>query len=176
LLMLGVAMALVRCQAGNYYSFQDPSGNDWTFDAHGWPLAEPHSVFGRYRSGGSVEAIYWTAIVVDLLCSLLLLVATRLVIDRWLAAWDTPARCRSLVKTAAGCFLALFTVLACELLAARPLTLPGSEMIVYSTLIYEAPHVRVGVLAGLTAAVFLLGAGIVRGGETLKRLRAEGVI
>ena len=178
LLMLAVALALVRCQAGSFFSFLDPSGHNWNFDAHGWPLAEPKSVIDRIRSGGlSVEAIYWTAIAADILCSLMLLAATRLVIDRWLAAWDTGAyRWQSLGREAAGWCLALLAVFACEGLAARPLKLPGTELILYSTLIYEEPLVRAGVLIGLTSAVFLMGIGVGRGAAAVKRLRSEGVI
>jgi hypothetical protein len=174
--MLGVAMALVHCQAGDFYSFRDPAGNDWNLDAHGWPLAEPRELFSRYGESGSLAAIYLTAIVFDLGCSLLLLVATRMVIDRWLAAWQSPSRRSALAREAAGLGLALLAVLACERSFARPLTLPGTEMMVYTPLVYESAEVRLGMLLGIASAALLLGLGIARGAAAVRRLRNEGVI
>ncbi|HVA50570.1 MAG TPA: hypothetical protein VNH11_29765 [Pirellulales bacterium] len=176
LVLLSVALALVHCEAGSFYGFQDPSGGDWSFDAHGWPLAEPRGLFDLSGNGPTVEAIYWMAMVVDLLCSLALLAGTQLVVDRWLAAWDAPARWPALRREAAGWLAALLAVLACERLALRPLTLPGSELIVYSTLVYETAEVRAGMLIGLTCLVFLIGLAIARGIGTVRALYAEGVI
>jgi hypothetical protein len=49
-------------------------------------------------------------------------------------------------------------------------------VIVYSTLIYDLPEVRTGVLIGVASVVYLSGRGIVQGWRTLKRLRDEGVV
>ncbi len=176
LVLLSVALALVHCEAGSFYGFQDPWGGDWSFDAHGWPLAEPRALFDMSGNGPTVEAIYWMAMAVDLLCSLALLAGTRLVVDRWLAACDAPARWPALRREAAGWLAALLAVLGCERLALRPLTLPGTELIVYSTLVYETAEVRAGMLIGLTCLMFLIGLAIARGIATVRSLYAEGVI
>ena len=176
LIMLAVSLALVHCQAGAYYTFIDPAGGDWDFDAHGWPLVEPHSVFESVSQNSAMEAIYWLAIAIDLGCSLALLAATRIVIDHWLAAWDTPDRWRALRREAAGWLAALAAVLVCERLAARPPRLPGTEIIVYSTLFYESPEVRAAMLIGLSSATYLVGLSVLSGARTLKRLREEGVV
>lgn len=174
--MLPVALALVHCQAGDSYLFTDPVGGTWDMDAHGWPLAEQRPWFDRSAAGPTLEAFTWLAMAVDLACSLALLAATRLVVDRWLLAWDGPNRWRSLTIAAAGWFVALLIVLACERLVLRPLILPGTELIVYSTLIYDPPEVRAGMLIGLACAVVLIGEGLVRGVQAVRTLYDEGVI
>ncbi|MGH7137492.1 MAG: hypothetical protein ACREHD_17240 [Pirellulales bacterium] len=176
LIMLGVATALVHCQVGDFFSFRDPAGNDWTFDAHGWPLSEPTALMDVANKNGAAAAIYLTAISADLACSLLLLMATRMVIDRWSNAWDAPQRWSTIGPEAAGWCFALVVVLACERLAARPINLPGTELIVYTTLVYERPEVRAGVLVGLASAAFCAGLAFLRGARAFNRLRDEGVI
>lgn len=176
LVMLALSLALLHCQVGGYYGFRDPWGGDWDFEGHGWPLTEPQGIFERSGGSSAGEAIYWLAIAADLVCSVLLLAATRIVADRWIAAYDAPARWPALRKEAAGWCIALLAVLACERLAARPITLPGSELIVYSTLFYELPEVRAGMLIGLASAAYLVGLSVALGIRTLKRLRDEGVV
>jgi hypothetical protein len=176
LIMLPLGMALVHCQIGGFYGFRDPLGHDWSFDAHGWPLSQPNSLMEQVNGGAGSAAIYLTALAVDLVCSLLLLIALRVVIDRWLAAWDAPRRWPALGREAAAWCLALGMVLFCERFAARPVNLPGSELIVYSTVIYEPTEVRAGMLLGLASAALLTGVGIVRAAQAFGRLREEGVI
>lgn len=176
LIMLSVATALVHCQVGDFFSFRDPAGNDWTFDAHGWPLAEPTSLMNSVNKNGAAAAIYLTAILVDLACSLLLLMATRMVIDRWKNAWATPQRWSILGREAAGWCAALVVVLACERLVASPINLPGTNMILYTTLIYERPEVRAGVLVALACVAYCAGLALFRGLRAFNRLRDEGVI
>jgi hypothetical protein len=176
LVMLGVAAALVHCLAGDFFAFRDPKGNDWTFDAHGWPLAEPTRLLDAANKNGAAAAIYLTAILVDLACCLLLLMATRMVIDRWSNAWESPQRWSTLARDAAGWCFALVVALACEGLASQPINLPGTELIVYTTLVYERTEIRAGVLVGLASAAFCVGLGLVRGARTFIRLRDEGVI
>ena len=176
LVLLPVALALVDIQVGDYYSFTDPWGGDWAIDAHGWPLAEQRAWFDRSGTGPTLEAFAWLAMTVDIACSLALLAATRLVVDRWLIAWHHPRRRRALAIAAASWLAALLVVLACERLALRPLILPGTELIVYSTLVYESPEVRAGMLVGLTCAVVLIGEGFARGTRAVRTLYDEGVI
>ncbi|HVX14258.1 MAG TPA: hypothetical protein VHC22_23935 [Pirellulales bacterium] len=176
LVMLAVAMALLHCQAGDFYSFRDPAGNDWNFDAHGWPLAEPCPIIDRYGGRVSPPAVYFTAIAFDLICSLLLLIATRLVLDRWLTAWDSLSRRSALLREAAGFGLAIVAILTCERFVTTPITLPGTAMMIYTPLVHESATVRVGMLLGLASAVVLLGLGFLRGIAAARRLRDEGVI
>lgn len=176
LMLLAVSLPIVHCQVGDFYSFQDPSGGDWNIDTHGWPLVEPHSLTEAAGNSTTLKAIYGIAIAFDLLFSLVLLAATRLMADRWIAAWDAPARWPTLGREAAGWCAALVAILLCERLAVRPLILPGTEMIVYSTLVYESPEVHAGMLIGLASLAYLLGRRVIDGARTLKRLHAEGVI
>jgi hypothetical protein len=102
LVLLPVALAVVHCEVGGFYGFTDPAGGDWEFDGHGWPLTVPREAFQSSRGSSAMEAICWLAVFVDLFCALLLLVAVRLVVDRWLAAWDGPRRWPALAREAAG--------------------------------------------------------------------------
>ncbi|HWB13067.1 MAG TPA: hypothetical protein VG826_27835 [Pirellulales bacterium] len=176
LVLIPVASAVIHCEAGGFYGFRDPVGGDWEFDGHGWPLTIPREAFTSSRGSSAMEAICWLAIVVDLLAAFCLLVAVRLVLDRGLAAWDGPRRWPTLASEAAGWCVVLGVVLFCERWAARPVTLPGTEVIVYSTLIYESSELRAGVLVGVASITYLSGRGVVRGWQTLKRLRDEGVV
>jgi hypothetical protein len=176
LVLLPVAVTVVHCEAGGFYGFRDPQGGDWEFDGHGWPLTVPQDAFASGRGSSALEAICWLAIGVDLLAALSLLAAARLMLDRCFTAWDEPRRWLALAREAAGWGAALGAVLLCERWAARPVTLPGTEVMVYSTLIYEAIEVRAGMLVGLASIVYLSGRGVVRGWQTLKRLHDEGVV
>jgi hypothetical protein len=176
IVLLLVGWQVIHCEAGGFYGFQDPAGGDWNFDASGWPLIVSHDLFDFGRGGSFLQAICWLAIAVDLVCALLLLAAVRAVLDRLIAAWDGPTRWPALRREALGLCAALAAVLLCERLAARPVMLPGTEIMVYTTLIYESAEVRTGMLVCVASAAYLVGRGVVRGTRTLKQLHEEGVL
>jgi hypothetical protein len=176
LILLPTSLAILHCEAGGYHSFTDPLGGDWNFDGYGWPLTVPQEAFVSNSASSAVRAICCVSSAVDLGVTLLLLAAVRLVIDRYFAAWDCRTCWQAIGREAIGCCVALVLVLVCQRLAARPITLPGTEIIAYTTLLYDPPEVRAGVLIGVVSAVYLLGLGVVRGARTLKRLRDEGVL
>jgi hypothetical protein len=176
LVLLAVSLALVHCQLGGYYSFAEPNGGAWDFDGHGWPLTDPHTLVDRLGASASDEAIYWIAVAVDLLFSLMLLAATRLVVDRWISAWDAPARWPRVRSEAAGWCAALLVVVLCERVADRSHTVPGTNLIVYSTLLHEPPEVHAGMLIGLASIALLIGIRVLHAARMLKRWRKEGVI
>lgn len=176
LILLPIAMGIVPCEWGGFHAFQDPIGGDWNFEGRGWPLTVPTEVLESSGGSSAIRAICWLAIVVDLACAIGLLVAVRLVIDRMIAASKSPDRWPALAREAAGWAVALLFVLLGERLAARPIMLPGTEIMVYSTLIYDSPEVRAAMLVSLASAGYLLGRGGLRGARTIKRLYDEGVI
>jgi hypothetical protein len=176
LVLIAAATAVVHCEAGGFYSFRDPVGGDWEFDGHGWPLTVPREALESSGGSPALQAICWMAVIVDLLAALLLVGSVRLMVDRCLAAWDEPRRWPALARETAGWCAGLALVLVCECWAARPIALPGTELIVYSTLIYESPEVRAGILFSVASIVYLSGRNLLRGWRTLKRLHDEGVV
>lgn len=176
LILLPVSMQIIPCEWGGFHSFQDPIGGDWNFEGRGWPLTVPTELLELSGGSSAIRAICWLAVVVDVACAIFLLIAVRLVIDRFIAAWTTPDRWRTLLRETAGFGAALLVLLLCERLAARPIMLPGTEIMVYSTLIYDSTEVRAAMLVSLASAAYLLGRGGVRGARTIKRLHEEGVI
>lgn len=176
LVMLAVGLSIVRCQAGGFYSFVDPHGGEWLFDGHGWPLTEQNGLFDRSGVRPTVNAIYWTAVTVDLALTLLILAATRIVVDHLLAAWGSPNRWSVLGKVVGGWCVALIAVLLAERLVSQPRLFPGTELIIYTTLLHEPTEIRVGMLVGLSAAVYL-GVLATKGMlKTVNRWRDEGLL
>ena len=55
-------------------------------------------------------------------------------------------------------------------------TLPGTDLIVYSTLLHEPADVCAGMLIGLASTAHLFGLGVVCGVRTLKHWREEGLV
>lgn len=176
LILLPIAIEIVACEWGGFHSFQDPFGGDWNFEGRGWPLTVPMEGIEAMGGSSAIRAICWLAVAVDLACAIFLLIAVRLVIDRVIAAWKSPDRWPAVARETAGVGAALLAVLLCERLAARPIMLPGTEIMVYSTLIYDSPEVRAAMLVCLASAAYLLGRGAMRGALTVKRLHDEGVI
>lgn len=176
--LLLVAMALAECELGGLYVFTDPLGTSWDFDGHGWPLIQPTTIADALSMAGPTQvAIYWIALVVDGLVFIALLVAARHVLVRWLAPTAFGLTPRQVLKRELPGWLAsLGLVLLAERWMARPTTLPGTEMVIYTTLLYEPWYVHAGVLFGVASLVFLAGVGAARVLKILWRLREEGVL
>jgi hypothetical protein len=178
MLLLVVAASLVDVQFGGSYFFTDPRGVDWQFDGHGWPLVHQHSLLETaelYRTAD--VAIYLAALAVNCLCLLALLAAVQFVVDRWLLARaGAPRTWRAVASSGAGWIAALAAIVWFERFLAEPVTVPGTAIMFYTPLIYQAWYIRWPIVVGLACTLFVVGWWAACGVKALARLREEGVI
>lgn len=178
ILLLVIAASLVDMQFGGFYFFTDPRGVDWRFDGHGWPLVHQYSLLATSELHRiSDVAIYLAALAVNCLSLLALLAATQFVVDRWLLAGaGAPRSWRAIASSAAGWIAALAAIVWFERFLAEPVTVPGTAIMFYTPLIYQAWYIRWPTVLGLACTLFVVGWWAACGVKALARLREEGVI
>lgn len=177
-ILLPISAALVSLQFGGFYGFTDSNGGDWSYFGHGWPLGHLYSFSELIPLRRQSDlAIYLTALAVDLLSLVVILAATRALLDRWLLlAHEKPRRWRLAAAQAAGWLAALAAVLLADRWLADPVIVPGTSILFYTPLAHDLWYCRAPVLFGLSCVLFAATGWLTKGVKTLARLRNEGVI
>lgn len=147
-------------------------------DYHGWPIVlverMPDTPFFENRFAPA----FGCALAIDLLVSLLLLLSTASVIERWLRRPGSRLQLRLttlFVLTAVVAAVLLVVQVEHRLVRGGPFSDPWeADRFRYTPLVWYPWYVRVPLFIGLASAVYTAGRGAVRLGRYLSKLARRG--